>query len=53
MITFIEAKLNKSDDQTNIDKYKVAAYTYYRISYYIKMNFSKVTVKGIIPESLN
>ena len=25
MITFIKAKLNKSDDQKNIDKYRVAA----------------------------
>ena len=25
MITFIKAKLRKSDDQTNIDKYRVAA----------------------------
>ena len=25
MITFVEAKLKKSDDQTNIDKYRVAA----------------------------
>ena len=25
MTTFIKAKLNKSDDQKNIDKYRVAA----------------------------
>ncbi len=25
MTTFIKAKLKKSDDQTNIDKYRVAA----------------------------
>ncbi len=37
MTTFIKANLKKSDDQTNIDKYRVAASKYYRISYYIQI----------------
>ena len=37
MTTFIKAKLKKSDDQTKIDKYCVAA-KYNRISYYIKID---------------
>ena len=40
MTTFIKTKFKKSDDQTNIDKYRVAAY-YYGISYYIKINLQE------------
>ena len=42
MATVIKTKFKKSDDQTNIDKYRVAA----NITEYL-------TAKGIIPESLN
>ncbi len=31
MTTFIKRKFKKSDDQTNIDKYRVAANTEYHI----------------------
>ncbi len=51
MTTFIKAKLKKSDDQTNIDNYRVAA----KISeYHIKINLpqyqnSKIHDDIIIP----
>ena len=42
MTTFIKAKLNKTDDQTNINKYKVTAnITEYHI-------ISKLTLRRII-----
>ncbi len=41
MTTFIKTKFKKSDDRTNIDKYRIAAN--YRILYYIKTNhYSKI-----------
>ena len=39
MTTLITAKLKKTDDQTNIDKYRVAANIREQVSYYIKINF--------------
>ncbi len=52
MITFIKTKLKNSDDQTNIDRYRVAANIRYKISY-IKINLpknyhSKIHDKAII-----
>ena len=42
MTTFMKTKLKKSDDLTNIDKYRVAAnITEYHIMYYIKINLPK------------
>ena len=41
MTTFIKAKIKKSDDQTNIDKYRVAANT-------IKYNHSKIDNDKVI-----
>ena len=42
MTTFIKAKFKKSDDQTNIDKYRVAAnITEYHIQKYVKVNLTK------------
>ncbi len=41
MTTVIKAKLKTSDDQTNIDKYRVADNITYRISYYIQINLRK------------
>ena len=48
----IKAKLKKSDDQTDIDKYKVAQILQNIISYHIKINFpknhnSKINAKNI------
>ncbi len=42
MSTFIKAKLKKSDDQTNIDKYRIAANI--AISYYVKIIFLKIII---------
>ena len=45
MTTFIKAKLEKSDDQMNIDKYRVAAnITEYQIKL-SKSQHSKITLK--------
>ncbi len=47
MTSFIKAKLKKSDDQTNIDKYRIAAnITEY---YIIKISLPK-NLHSIIPE---
>ncbi len=40
MTTFIKTKFNISDDQTNIDKYRLAA-NYNRKSYFIKIILTK------------
>ncbi len=47
MTIFIKAKLRKSDDQTNIDKYRVDIIEYHITS---KLNFLKITIddKAII-----
>ena len=39
MTTFMKAKLNKSDDQPNIDKYKIAANI--KKILYVKINLPK------------
>ncbi len=40
MKTFKAANLKNSDDQTNIEKYRVTAKCY-RMSYYLKINLTK------------
>ena len=37
MTTFIKTKFNKSDDQTNIDKFRLAA-NFTELSYYVYQN---------------
>ncbi len=53
MTTFIKAKLNKSDDQTNIDKYSVATniieyHSYYNKIFHFCKHYSKIHDKAII-----
>ena len=44
MTTFIKAKLKKSDDQTNIDKYRVTK----NIAYYIKLIFLIIIIPKLM-----
>ncbi len=56
MTTFIKTMLKKSDDKTNIDKYKVAANIteYHIILSYSCFVFTRyLTAQGTIPESLS
>ena len=47
MTIFIKVKFNKLKGEINIDKYRVAAYNYYRISFHSK-DYNCKTKKNII-----